>query len=93
VAGTRYDIVRDTITRLTPARLRQLRVARGHTQRFVCAACGFDPRNFQRWESGAKLPTLPSLVTLAAFYDVPITTLLPDPESYADPEVAHAETA
>jgi len=45
--------------------LRHYRCRQGLSQKDIAAQVGIDPRNYQRWEVGDRLPTLPRIVVLA----------------------------
>lgn len=56
--------------------LKQIRKARGFTQKDVAAAIEITERNYQCYESGSKKPGFDSLIALADFYDVSLDYLV-----------------
>ena len=56
--------------------LKQIRKARGFTQKDVAAAIEITERNYQCYESGSKKPGFDSLTALADFYDVSLDYLV-----------------
>lgn len=56
-------------------RLRAGRLAAGLTGPAVLAMTGIDPGNLSRMESGKRVPTVATLITLAKLYGIPLATL------------------
>ena len=56
--------------------LKQIRKARGFTQKDVAAAIEITERNYQCYESGSKKSGFDSLIALADFYDVSLDYLV-----------------
>ena len=56
--------------------LKQIRKARGFTQKDVAAAIEITERNYHCYESGSKKPGFDSLIALADFYDVSLDYLV-----------------
>jgi len=53
--------------------LREMREQRGLAQKFVALSIGVDPSYISRVEKGDLIPSQVLLVTLAAFYEVPLS--------------------
>lgn len=67
------------LARAIALRLRALREASGLTQRAVAEALGWMQSMVYRLESGSSLPRLQTLLLLADFYKVPLSSLVASP--------------
>ena len=56
-------------------RLRYIRKAQSATQKQVALAIGTTEQNYQRYERGSQQPTLPVLLAIANYFDVPLDFL------------------
>ena len=53
-----------------------LRKKKGLTQTDVASKIGIDPRTYQNYEYGGRIPTLMAAVALADLYNVSLDTLI-----------------
>ena len=66
-------------------RFRQIRQERKITQKQTAEAIGTSEQNYQRYERGTQQPTLPVLMSLANYFNVPLDYLVgrsDDPKRY-----------
>lgn len=56
--------------------LKQIRKAKGFTQKDVATAIEITERNYQCYESGSKKPGFDSLIALADFFDISLDYLV-----------------
>ena len=59
-------------------KLKELRVAKGVTQKKVAEYIGVEPRNVILYESGKGRPSAPTTILLAQYFNIPIEELLSD---------------
>lgn len=57
-------------------RLKAMRVNKGLSCRTLSELCGLSRNMIAEYESGRKKPTLPNLVTIAAYFEVSIDYML-----------------
>lgn len=60
------------------ARIKELRKARGWSQRDLCARANVSPAQLSKYESGTNQVPLRALIRIARALAVPLDTLLPD---------------
>jgi len=57
-------------------RLKELRTAKGATQKQIAELLGIAERNYRRYEAGSVDPTASNMILLADYFDVSIDYLL-----------------
>jgi transcriptional regulator with XRE-family HTH domain len=79
----------DLISKRVGTALRAIRVARGVTQEDLARLLGVDRVTISRYEAGTRPMTIPTLLHLATFLDVPPNDLLAGISAQTQQETAH----
>ncbi len=56
--------------------IKKLRAARGLTQKELAEQLGFTSQNISKWENGSSMPDIPTVVTIAQFFNISLDVLL-----------------
>lgn len=67
----------DEVYEFVGNRLRQLRTSKNHTQTDIAKLLGVSAQQYHKYEDGKSKCSLPMLLLLADYYEVPISSLIP----------------